>query len=340
MIVIKALKSAIIGCGNIHGLHAEGIIGSNVASLEMVADIDTERAKKASLKYGCRYTTNYKDILNDDTIDVVHICTPHYLHAPMSIEAMRAGKHVFVEKPMAISVADAREMIEVSEQTGKKLGVCFQNRYNYTTEKILQLIRSGSVGAVKGARAFVTWNRDEKYYASGAWRGTWKEEGGGVLINQAIHTLDLVQFFLGDAVSVKGSYSTRLLEGIIEVEDTADATIRFASGANAIFFATNCHVTNSPVMIEIMCENAVLRLEGSLTVTYKNGETEKYEEIDKATGEKAYWGKGHVLIIKDFYESILNGNAVRVDGNEGIKAIKIINGIYESARIGKFVSLV
>lgn len=331
------LGAAVIGCGSIHKMHADAISGNPNAALISVTDIDEERAKAATAQYGCSFHTDFMEALEDERVNVVHICTPHYLHAYMAIKALEKGKHVLTEKPMSISSADALDMIGVSQKTGMKLGVCFQNRYNTTSLRIKELIDSGSVGAVIGAKAMVTWYRDEKYYTESGWRGTWEKEGGGVLINQAIHALDLLQWFLGDIDWLKSNVDTRLLKDVIEVEDTAEATIMFKSGAPALFYATNCYRLNSPVEIEIVCEKAVIKLAGDATVTYENGLVVHMEETDARTGGKAYWGCSHAVLINDFYEKIITGDKFDIDGAQGIKTIRMIEAFYESSRTGRRV---
>ncbi len=331
---MKIFNIGIVGCGAIHSTHADAIINNDGTALAAVADIDESKAEESAARYGCSYSARYEDILNDKNIDAVHICTPHYLHADMAIAAMEHGKHVIVEKPMAITPSDASRMISKSEATGMKLGVCFQNRYNATSIKIKEFIESGKGGKILGARAFVTWHRDKGYYSSGEWRGTWAKEGGGVLINQAIHTLDLLQWFLGDMEKLKASVDTRLLKDVIEVEDTAEATISFKSGASALFYATNCYCADSPIMVEIVFEKALARLEGDLTIKHENGEIERFSETDRATGEKAYWGLSHKILIQDFYSRLRAGVPFAIDGSQGIKAIQMLDAIYRSDRSG------
>jgi predicted dehydrogenase len=333
------LKVAIVGCGAISSNHADALTKDEHVNLVCVCDINKERAAKVADKYKCRYYTDYSRMLKNEEIDVVHICTPHYLHASMSIEAMKSGKHVLTEKPMAISVSDAQSMIRVSKETGKRLGVCFQNRYNATSVRIKETIESGEAGKVIGAKGLVTWHRDAAYYTNSGWRGSFKTEGGGVLINQSIHTLDLLQWFLGDIDKIKGSSDTRLLEDAIEVEDTAEATIKLCNGASAIFYATNCYAADSPVEIEILCEKAVLYLKDDLTIKYKNGESTYVTDADKATGEKSYWGSGHKLLINDFYTKLINGTKFSIDGEQGITAIKLIHAIYASEKKKQYVKL-
>ncbi len=331
---MSKLNCAVIGCGRIFSVHADSIMKCADANLYAVCDSDKERAEEAAKKYQCKAFGDYKELLNDKLIDVVHICTPNNLHASMVICAMQLGKHVLTEKPMAVTVADAQEMIKVSKDTGKLLGVCFQNRYNTTSIKVKELLASGKAGRVLGGRAFMTWKRDREYYASDAWRGTWDQEGGGALINQAIHTLDLVQWFMGDVEKVEGSIHTRLLKDDIEVEDTGEATIVFKDGTVALFYASNNYCTDAPVSIELVCENAVIVMNEELSIKYKSGEIETVIDIDPATGAKSYWGNSHKVLIEEFYHSIINGGTAQIDGEQGIISLKMIHGVYGEANRG------
>ena len=329
---MKILNTAIIGCGSISGNHAGAIAGLGTSRLYAVCDTDGKKAVDAVHKYDCNCFTDYRLMLEDKNIDVVHICTPHYLHAVMAIDAMKSGKHVLTEKPMAVSVAEALEMNRVSKETGMTLGVCFQNRYNATSLRIREVLQSGKAGRLLGAKAIVTWNRKGKYYTESDWRGKRETEGGGVLINQAIHTLDLMQWFMGDIDGIQAHVDTRLLKEIIDVEDTADATISFVNGSSLLFFASNNYVTDAPIEIEIICEKAVMRLQEKLTIKYSDGTVEEVHENDKATGEKAYWGRSHQRLIRDFHNSLFEGRTFDLTGEQGITAIKIIDAIYRSSK--------
>ncbi len=336
---MKVLNTAVIGCGSICASHTDAISDLKTSMLYGVCDIDRERAEGTAHRLNCACFTDYRELLKDNKVDVVHICTPHYLHAPMAIEAMLCGKHVLTEKPVSISTADAAEMIRISRETGKTLGVCFQNRYNGTSRRIKELLQSGQAGKILGAKALVTWFRDEKYYTESEWRGRRAKEGGGVLINQAIHTLDLVQWFMGEVDGIKAHVDTRLLKGIIEVEDTADAAITFKNGSSCLFFATNNYAANSPVEIEIICEQAVIRLRDKLTITWRDGAVEQVTEEDRATGGKAYWGCSHRYLIRDFHEKLHNGEKFELDGEQGAITIKMIETIYRSSETGEYVKL-
>ncbi len=333
--IMKKYNAAIIGCGAISPIHANAIRGSSRANLYAVCDILPEKAGALAEKYGCKWFADYKELLMDTGVDVVHICTPHYLHRVMAIDAMKSGKHVLVEKPIATRSIHGEEMVNVSRETGMRLGACFQNRYNDTSVKIKQFLESGKAGRIIGARAFVTWHRDRNYYAGSDWRGKKATEGGGVLINQAIHTLDLLQWFLGDVERVKGNVDTRLLKDVIEVEDTAEATIIFKSGAVALFYATNCYAKDSPVEMEIICEKAVLKLSGGLTISCSDGTREYTEDTDLKTGGKPYWGCGHAALIEDYYDCLAEEKPFRVDGRQALPSLRIIEAVYDSSRTGK-----
>jgi predicted dehydrogenase len=338
---MNKLKVAIIGCGAIYKNHADALIDNNYAELKYVVDINESKAKEAAKLYNCEYLTDFQQILDNPEIDAIDICTPHYLHAPMAIAAMKAGKHVFTEKPMSIAVKEAEEMITVAKQYNRHLGVCFQNRFNSTTVKALEVLNSGTLGSVKGIKGFVTWIRDEKYYTESGWRGSFKTEGGGVLINQAIHTIDLMQWIGGGVEKLKANVDTRTLSQVIEVEDTADATIVFKNGAKGIFYCTNSYTTNSPVEIEIHCDKGNLHIIDEELYLVKDGKKENLA-TDKIGNNKykSYWGLSHSILIAKFYEAVYNNDfSTYVSGEDGIATIKIIDAIYKSSAGHKWINL-
>jgi len=323
-------NAAIIGCGAIAPIHADGIDSCELSRLYAVTDIIPEIAVRFSKEYGCKYLFDYKEVLADKNVDVVHICTPHFLHSEMAVEALKAGKDVILEKPLGISELQAKKVIEAEKQTGRKLTVCFQNRYNNTSIKIKEFLESGIGGKVLGARGLINWYRDAKYYTESTWRGKWETEGGGVLINQAIHSIDLLVYFLGEVKSVSGNISTRLIEDIIEVENCAEGIIEFTCGVKSLFYATSCYCKDAPVEIEIVCENALISLRDNLTIKYNTGEEEIYEDSSIETIGKSYWGSGHTRLINDFYKSLEYNLPVMLNSNEAIKALNVVLDFYKS----------
>jgi predicted dehydrogenase len=338
---MKKLKVAIIGCGNIYKNHADAIAYSEFAELAYVVDIKEEKAIEAAKQYGCKYETDFNKVLSMKDIDVINICTPHYLHAPMAIASMKAGKHVFSEKPMSISVEEAEEMNRVAKETGKHLGICFQNRFNATTIKAKEILDSGELGQLLGVKAIVTWFRNKAYYTESDWRGKFSTEGGGTLINQAIHTLDLIQWLGGGINKLKANVDTRMLEDTIEVEDTADATLIFNRGFHGIFYATNCFSTNSPIEMEFHCEKGSLHFYDKQLFVIKAGERKVVESDNVAEGKyKDYWGLSHAVLLEKFYRGVIEDNReLYVTGEEGIEAIKLIQGIYKSSESRIWVSI-
>ncbi len=332
------LKAAIIGCGAIHELHAYAIKENENTELYAVCDIVKERADKTAEEFGCKAFYSFEDVLKCGEIDVIHICTPHYLHAPMAIAAMNAGKHVFCEKPMAIKPSDAQNMIDTAKKTGKTLGICFQNRYRNVAMQAKRIIDSNVLGKIKGARANVFWKRDRDYYASGDWRGKWDTEGGGVLINQSIHTLDMLNWLCGGAQELKAHVDTFELSDCIEVEDSAFVNLRFKDGANALFTATNVYAADSPIEVDIVCENGSLSIRDKLTVKYQD-KTEIYEDAKSKAFGKTVWGITHKQIIDDYYSSLIENRPFFVHGGEGINAVKLIDAIYTSHKEDRYVKI-
>ncbi|WP_379152665.1 Gfo/Idh/MocA family protein [Paenibacillus sp. sgz5001063] len=329
---MSTIGAAIIGCGAIAPLHAKAILSLDGARLIAVADSDPEHAAQAALDYGCEAVTDYKQLIGRTDISIIHICTPHHLHASMAVEFLQAGHHVLTEKPMAMDVPSARRMQEAAAVSKGQLGIVFQNRYNEASIRIKEIIDSRILGQLLCMKGIVTWSRSEDYYTQSSWRGKWSTEGGGVLINQTIHTLDLLQWFGGEITSIKGSVTTDVLNEVIEVEDTAHACILFKDNIRGIFYGTNAYSVNSPVEMEVVFELGTLLLRRDCLYLWKDGqETLLCEPTSTAAEGKSYWGNSHKRLIHDFYRHISEGRKFWIDGNEGIKALKVIAGIYQSS---------
>jgi len=326
------LGVAIIGCGAIFPLHAKALIDLEGVQLLTVADVEDEKARLAALEYGCQSLSDYREIAERPDIDVVHLCTPHYLHAEMAVELLNAGKHVLTEKPIALDLPSAQRMLEAAEGSKGQLGVVFQNRYNEPSILIKEFITSGELGPLVCMKGIVTWHRNDAYYSDSKWRGQWATEGGGVLINQSIHTLDLLQWFGGEVASVRGSVSTDVLHNVIEVEDSAHAAITFKNQARALFYATNAYLVNSPVELEVVFEQGTLLMRRDCLYLWRDGqETLLCEPSSSAAEGKSYWGSGHRRLIHDFYGHLRAGRSFWINGAEGIKALQLIHDIYDSS---------
>ncbi len=299
------MKAAIIGCGAIAQVHKKVLLTLPEAELAACCDIKRERAEEFASSCGICAYTDVEAMLDAEKPEIVHLCVPHPLHTPLAVLCVRRGIHVFTEKPPVVSEEQWRQFAALQGEKAR-VGICFQNRYNSSVQAARALLGSSDVGQVLGARAFLTWRREPEYYTGSDWRGSWRTEGGGVLINQAIHTLDLLVYLLGKPSYVQSHMSNHSLQREIEVEDTLEANIRFASGVHALFYATNAYCANAPVMIEIACEKASLRIEGdSLTVLRADGTQEPIQFDQSAPLGKDYWGNGHYTCIRDFYRCIL-----------------------------------
>ena len=212
--------------------------------------------------------------------------------------------------------------------------MCFQNRYNLPVLAMRAAIESGDIGDIVAAHATVFWHRTAQYYRDRPWRGTWIGGGGGLLMNQAIHTLDLLQWLVGDVESVAGSVSTRSLADVIEVEDTAEITLNHASGVRSLFYATLANGVNSPVTIDIVTERATLQLRGDLTITHANGSVETVAESPARLGERSYWGISHQVLIRDFYDHLGDGAPFWINPREAFKSLRIIKDVYAQSFVG------
>lgn len=342
---MKAYKVGIIGCGNIFPMHAASIGLTGMAKLVAVSDVKEDRAKKAAEKYGCAYYTDYKQMIDKAELDVVHICTPHYLHAPMTIYAANAGKHVLTEKPMSITVEDAKAMIEACEQNGVTLGVIFQNRYNPGSLLIKEALEDGSLGRILGGKCSVTWKRTDEYYSKSDWKGTWDKEGGGVLIDQAIHTMDLLRWFVNDEIDYIDAQIGNRAHEKIEVEDSAEGVIKYKNGVVTGFFAINYYSYDAPVEIELHCEHGIAKMAADrATIRYNDGteisrDKNPHEAIDYGEGVKHYWGVSHSKQIKEFYADLAAGRTPAIDGREALKTQEMIAGVYRSGKENKRVFL-
>ena len=321
-------RAAVVGCGDVSVVHLRAVAGLDGADLAGVCDTDATRAAAAGEQYGVPHFTGHREMLRAVRPDVVHVCTPHDEHTPVAIDCLDAGVAVLVEKPVAHTVAEAERLIAAAERNpGLKTGVCLQNRYNATSLAARDLLRSGELGAVRGGSATVLWHRDPAYYQARPWRGRRDRSGGGVLINQAIHTVDLLEWLLGDVVRVRG-HAGRYAHDDIDVEDTASLVLDHDGGARSVVFATVAHVVDAPVTIEIVTERATLRIRGDLTVSHTGGRVETIAEPAVSTGGRAYWGASHELLIADFYRTLPGPEPFWISPREGARSLRLIQHVY------------
>ncbi len=317
------LKVAVIGCGNIAPVHISAIQSLENAELYAVCDTNRERADKFAEKYGAKAVYDYEKVLGDPAVDVVHICTPHWLHGPMAIAAADTGKHIFLEKPAGLTVSEIESIVEAVEDSRVKCCVCFQNRQNPSIKYIKE--HEAELGKLIGIKGVLAWHRTMDYYNADEWRGKWETEGGGLMVNQAIHTLDLLCYIGGEIESAKGFCARRLLD--IEVEDTAECFIRFKNGAKGIFFATNNFTTDSTVDIEMHFEKGVYRYVNN---TLYDNNLNIVAADDGDTPGKCYWGAGHKELITNFYKNLQGEDVPYWDVSEALRSMSVIEEIYKN----------
>ncbi|MBE5786582.1 MAG: Gfo/Idh/MocA family oxidoreductase [Clostridiales bacterium] len=303
-------RVGIVGCGGIAQVHAAVLERYPDTALIACADIKSDRAKDLAGRYHCCAYETLSGMLKNEALDAVHICTPHALHVPMAKEIAEKGIMVFMEKPPIISMEQWNELIDVANRV--RLGVCFQNRYNPNVIEALRIIREKVYGSPRGARAFVCWNRLAPYYQESGWRGAWETEGGGALINQSIHTLDLLIRLLGPAKKIEAFMANHHLKDVIAVEDTVEAYLQLQA-CPALFYATTAYAADAPVSIEIVMDSATIRLEEErLEIRTKDGVDCRTFPAAETLG-KGYWGNGHYACIADFYQAAKEKRAYQND---------------------------
>lgn len=335
---MKKYRVGIIGCGNIFPMHAYSVKALENAELVAVCDNKKDRAELKAAELGCKAYTDYVEMIDTENLDAVHICTPHYLHAPIAIYAAGKKVNVLTEKPMAIKMEDAEAMVAAAKANGVTLGVIFQNRYNQGSQLIKKTLESGELGAVKSGKLTVTWDRSDEYYKKSDWKGTWDKEGGGVIIDQAIHTLDLTNWFIGSPIaSIDASINNRGHD-FIEVEDVAEGVIKYQNGVKVGFFAINYYTYDAPVEIELHCEKGLVKMVSDRAVIKFNDGRELIadrnpnETFSYGSSAKSYWGVNHVKQIGNFYAALASGTSPDITGEAALVTQRMVCGIYDSGK--------
>lgn len=340
----KNLGFGIIGCGMIANWHAGAI--KNIEGTKLIGATDVAETSRAAFaeKYNIKVFSSVEELLSYNDIDVVCICTPSGLHAPLSIQAANAGKHIIVEKPMAINLKETDDIINACETNNVKLTVISQLRFTKAISRLKEAVDEGMLGKIISGDIYMKFYRSPEYYGTGGWRGTWKMDGGGALMNQGIHGIDLLQYIMGPVKSVFAH--TRTLARDIEVEDTAAALIDFENGALGVIQGTTSIYPGSPRRMEINGDKGTIVLEEDSIVSWsiEGKETPSDIKLGRATNDssidpEAFSLDGHVLQISDMVEAIKNGRSPVVDCYEGRKPIEIIMAIYESSKTGKLVNI-
>ncbi|MGV8124455.1 MAG: Gfo/Idh/MocA family protein [Candidatus Xenobiia bacterium LiM19] len=337
---MNTVKFAVIGLGNIGPRHLAVLEQHHNARIVGICDIDREKCLKYSEIYdNVPYFTDYTELLRKTDSDVIDICTPHYLHAPMAIKTAMAGKHVLVEKPMSISTASAHEMIEAAKKQNVWLMVVKQNRYNVPVQLTQRVLDEGRLGRVFMAQCNVLWNRHDQYYTCSDWRGR-KSLEGGALYTQVSHFIDLLIWWFGDVVSAKASVETK--NHAVEIEDCGIAEVRFTSGVMGTLMWTTCvYRKNYEGSITIIGEKGTIKIGGEYLNRIEYWDVQDYplpddvKFIDKPNSYGKYQGtsSNHDKVINDVINVILNKKQNVVKGETGLKTVQAIELIYQHAGV-------
>ncbi len=332
------LNFALIGCGRVAPRHAGSLIDLTGARLVAVADVIERRAAHFAAEYGAEACLDYRRLLDRPDVDVVNICTPSGLHAAMAIEAMQAGKHVLVEKPMALSLEHADAMIASARANRVRLGVVLQNRYNPPMLALRRAVDEGRLGRLLLGNATVRWYRPQEYYEDG-WHGTWAMDGGA-LMNQSIHHIDALQWLMGDAETVTAYTAT--LAHRMEAEDTGVAVIRFAGGAlGVVEGSTVTYPENLEGSVALFGTCGSAKVGGTALnrrVIWKlAGELEHERELltREQVDPPSVYGYSHRAVIADMVAAIREGREPRTHGLEARRSVALVLAMYESAREGR-----
>lgn len=335
------IKIGIAGCGAISSTHADAINSVQEGTLVAAHSRSRDKLNSFTDRYKITGFTDYQDFLTHPGLDAITICTPTGTHLDYGKAAAEAGKHVIVEKPIEITTERGQSLIKACANNGVRLAVIYQNRFIDDVVQLKRLIDQSELGKPVMVRASVKWFRNDQYYRSDDWRATYALDGGGVVVNQAIHTLDLLQWIMGDISSLY-AYSATLTHDMIEAEDNAVATFQFKNGCIGTFEASTSIVPARARKIEINCANGTALLTGDeLKILRKDDNPEPDQEADISTDtsnpssslEKGPFRKQYSQIIK----ALLADTKPEVSGPESLKSLALVKAIYTSAELRKEV---
>ncbi len=338
----REFSVALVGCGRISANHFEAVSRIEGLRLAAVCDVVEERARAAGEKWGVPWYTSYEQLLERAECDVVTIATPSGLHPAHGVLAARAGKHVVSEKPMAISLSAADELVKACDDAGVQLFVVKQNRLNATIQLLRNAIDKGRFGRIFSANATVRWARPQEYYDQAKWRGTW-EFDGGAFMNQASHYVDLIQWLVGPVESVMAKTATQARR--IEAEDSGAAILKFRNGAIGVLEVTMLTFPrNLEGSITILGEKGSVKIGGTAVNKIETWQFAEYDDDDRLvesanTSPPSVYGFGHEPYYRNVLKVLRGEAAPDTDGRGGRKSLELILGIYESAKTGREVPL-
>src|SRR5829696_9956685 len=343
------IRFAIIGAGVIGDVHAQAIRSlPDVAALSLIVSTREASARRLAEARGAGgYSTDLDAVLADPDIDAVSICTPSGLHADQAVAALTAGKHVMIEKPIDVSLSAADRILTAERASGRKVAVVSQHRFDGSTEKVIAAIQAGDLGRLTSGIASTAWWRGQSYYDAGRWRGTWAMDGGGAIMNQTIHTIDLLVAMMGVPTEVF-AYAARLAHERVEVEDTAVAVVRFAGGALGMVHGTTAAYPGLDASVRVFGTKGSAVISDDRLVYFHHNpgrapelttplpptETNQVTGVHEPAADAHRLGAAHVAQFADFVDAIRSQRPARVGTREARAVLAVVLGLYRSAASG------
>ncbi|MFW6189890.1 MAG: Gfo/Idh/MocA family protein [Planctomycetota bacterium] len=342
----EQVRVGVIGVGGMGSNHCKHVDDLEELELAAVVDINEDRAKQIGEQFDVPWFVHYRDLLGEEMVDAVTIATPHYFHPPIAVDSFHAGLHVLSEKPIGVRIGEAEKMAEAAEQTGKVFAVMFQMRTQANVQKAKEIVESGRLGPIRRTLLVSPEYRSQAYYDSGTWRATWGGEGGGVMMNQAPHIMDVFTMLGGLPKKVSGRCETALHE--IEVEDQAQAMLEYEDGACGYFYVSTCEMGTR--VVEFVGDRGKLRMEGGKLrlwsfdppveqFTYENEEMWGRPDMEEVPLEVEERESGHRVILRNFGRAILHGEELIAPGEVGLNSLELANAITLSSYTDRSVEL-
>lgn len=347
--MVSMMNYALIGCGRIATNHIKAAV-NNKLHIRAVCDVKPEAMEALLAKHGLekdasikRYT-DYRQMLTENEIELAAIATESGLHAQIAIDCIDVGVNVVIEKPMAMSMADAEEIIRRSQAKDVKVCACHQNRFNTAVQETRKALEQGRFGKLSHGSIHVRWNRNRDYYAQAPWRGTWAQDGG-CLMNQCIHGIDLLRWMMGDEVEEVYGVTRRQFHDYLECEDVGMAVVKFKNGAiGTIEGTTNVYPQNLEETLYLFGEHGTVKLGGKSTNHIDVWDFADVRETDKKNkglqeATSNVYGNGHTALYADMIDAVLHDRAPYVDAAAGRSALELVLAVYQSSFTGKPVNL-
>lgn len=323
----------IIGCGNISRYHIAAVNGLETTRLAAVSDNFAPNLEKVGKEQRVDVYPDYREMLRRDDIDAVAVLTASGTHAQIGMDCANAGKHVIVEKPVDVTLEHAQALIDCCKKNGVKLSCIFQHRFDRAVAAMKKAVEDGTLGRINCCCCQTRWYRDQHYYDCVDWRGTWKLDGGGALMNQSVHYIDLMQYMMGPVDEVFG-YTATLAHERMETEDVGTAVVKFRSGALGMIEGTTSAYPGFATRLDLLGADGSVILENDVIKSWDTKSGSEFPEELKAKGPQP-----HTLQWADIADAILYGREPAVTGEEAVKALKIILAVYESRRTGRPVKI-